>query len=490
MQHVSTHRLAYLAEPGLRHAVLRQAAAGAIGGFLVFILLEPVRRAGGGYGADLFDGISDLYMPGILFGGIVTALLVAAEELFAGSWLRLCARTLASALAGAVLGAGYSVIGQTLFDALRETLPGSALLARSLGWAIFGLGTGLSAGIASNSGQRAYQGCAGGLVGGFLAGWIFALIPEILGAGTLRLFSGFLILGTAVGVATALFEHLSRSVWLTFLSGPREGQDLLLYRDPTILGRSELVDVPLFGDLSVDRRHATLYLYPLPRIEQVGLGADLTIDGQPVRFADLRDGNVIGIGKHRLRFHHHEYRHAPPKGPVPPTAIAFEHLIGTPGAPPAPAPGGTMGSVLTANAPGFAAPVNGSPTATLLDPEPGPLAASPAGSSIGPPSGLLLRVVCGPGVGAVVPLAGEAVTLGRDSDCTVPIKAGNISRNHARIDCVDGYWLLTDLGSTNGTWLNGLRVNRAGLEPGDRIEVGGTTIRVESIGTGAERAPW
>ncbi len=490
MEFAPTSRLSYLAEPGLRQAVLRQAIAGAIGGFLVFLLLEPVRRAGGGYGADLFDGISDLYMPGILFGGIVTALLVGAEELFSGSLLRLCARTVASALAGAVLGAGYSVIGQTLFDALRETLPGSALLARSLGWAIFGLGTGLSAGIASHSGQRAYQGCAGGLVGGFLAGWIFALIPEAFGAGTLRLFTGFVILGVAVGIATALFEHLSRSVWLTFLTGSREGQDLLLYRDPVVLGRSELVDVPLFGDTSVDKRHAVILLHPSPRIEQVGEGEMLTIDGDPVSAADLLDGSVIGIGKHRLRFHHHEYRHTTPKGPVPPTAIAFEHFVGDSASQQAEAPIPLPGSGPEPVFPGLAMAHTGSPTATMLDPTPIAPATAPAGWAQGPPTGLLLRVVCGSGVGSVVPLAGEVVTLGRDSDSTIPLKASNVSRNHARIACVEGYWILTDLGSTNGTWLNGLRVNRAGLEPGDRIEVGGTTIRVESIEGGAGRAPW
>lgn len=482
MELALTRRLAYLAQPGLRQAVLRQGIAGAVAGFLVFLLLEPVRRAGGWDSNDLFDGIRHIYLPGVMFGAVITAVLVAAEELFSGSLLRLTGKAVAGALAGAVLGAGYSVIGQTFFWAIRDTVPGGSFLARSLGWALFGLGAGLSAGIAANSGKRAYHGCAGGLAGGFLAGVLFEMLSGVTGPGAPRLFTGFVILGTIVGIATALFEHLARTAWLTFLTGSREGQDVLLHKEQVVLGRDELVDVPLFGDLEVDRKHAVLVLEPQPRIELLSPGGALEVDGRSVTSADLYDGSEIRIGRHRLRFHQHEQRLSAGDGIVPPTALALNHLAGgrdNMNADPAAGPAMASMSFPEEQTVYGAYPQNGAPW-------------NPSEPALLPPVmnvPLLLRVVFGPKTGTIVPLAGEAVTMGRDSGNTIPIKDAKISRYHARVDAIEGAWVLSDLGSTNGTWLNGLRIIRAGLEPGDRIELGGVTIRVEPLEAGAAWMP-
>jgi diguanylate cyclase (GGDEF)-like protein len=74
-------------------------------------------------------------------------------------------------------------------------------------------------------------------------------------------------------------------------------------------------------------------------------------------------------------------------------------------------------------------------------------------------------------LGARVPLAGEVV-LGRDPGCTVQLPADDVSRRHARIAFDGGAHVVTDLGSTNGTWVNGVEVERHRLVPGDRIRVG------------------
>ena len=73
------------------------------------------------------------------------------------------------------------------------------------------------------------------------------------------------------------------------------------------------------------------------------------------------------------------------------------------------------------------------------------------------------------------------ISIGRASDCTIPIKDRYLSRRHAEIAPVNGSWILKDCGSANGTFLNGLRVDRdRPLHTGDRIRLGDTEILFES----------
>jgi phosphoserine phosphatase RsbU/P len=79
------------------------------------------------------------------------------------------------------------------------------------------------------------------------------------------------------------------------------------------------------------------------------------------------------------------------------------------------------------------------------------------------------------------PLQDSPISIGRSSDCSIPIKDRYLSRRHAEIVHVDGSWLLKDLGSVNGTYLNGARVERdTPLQPGDRIRLGDTEIVFET----------
>jgi pSer/pThr/pTyr-binding forkhead associated (FHA) protein len=54
-----------------------------------------------------------------------------------------------------------------------------------------------------------------------------------------------------------------------------------------------------------------------------------------------------------------------------------------------------------------------------------------------------------------------------------------VSRRHARITFRDGVWMIQDLSSTNGTTLNGERVGRATLRPGDILRLGHSLIQVD-----------
>jgi hypothetical protein len=71
-------------------------------------------------------------------------------------------------------------------------------------------------------------------------------------------------------------------------------------------------------------------------------------------------------------------------------------------------------------------------------------------------------------------------TVGRSRQCDVVLNDPNVSRQHAEIRPRGGAWVLTDLGSTNGSLLNGRRIEGPEVvKPGDEIEIGTSAIRFE-----------
>jgi hypothetical protein len=80
------------------------------------------------------------------------------------------------------------------------------------------------------------------------------------------------------------------------------------------------------------------------------------------------------------------------------------------------------------------------------------------------------RLVVGPG----------GATLGRSRQCDIVLSDPNVSRQHAEIRPRGGSWVMTDLGSTNGSRINGRPVEGSEVvRPGDEIELGSTALRFE-----------
>jgi pSer/pThr/pTyr-binding forkhead associated (FHA) protein len=79
----------------------------------------------------------------------------------------------------------------------------------------------------------------------------------------------------------------------------------------------------------------------------------------------------------------------------------------------------------------------------------------------------------GPTPGVIFPLEGDQLIIGRDPSNSVAINDAEISRKHSRLTFQGGKYVLEDLGSTNGTFVNGQRL--AGpvvLKPGDVVSLG------------------
>ena len=69
-----------------------------------------------------------------------------------------------------------------------------------------------------------------------------------------------------------------------------------------------------------------------------------------------------------------------------------------------------------------------------------------------------------------------SLVIGRSRSCELTLKSLDASRRHAEIVSVSGGYRIRDLGSTNGTFVNGDNVDERTLETGDRIEIGGEFI--------------
>ena len=79
-----------------------------------------------------------------------------------------------------------------------------------------------------------------------------------------------------------------------------------------------------------------------------------------------------------------------------------------------------------------------------------------------------------------LPLGEQTVTFGRKPESTVQLADPNVSRNHAEIRPQGNGWVLIDLGSTNGTRVNGVRVSSHELTEGDEISFGNTRVTFEA----------
>ena len=419
------------------------AAAGACAGFATFLLLDPslrdqeaARHAGGM--ADLQDGVgrafSHAIMLGCVLGASIGGALIFAEEIATGRVGRIVGRVILGAIVGTVCGGLGGISGQILFSILLVPLAfmGQAampflIVARTAGWSLVGAAAGICPGAVSRSQQRILQGSIGGALGGAAGGLLFDAIASVTQAGSVSRCVGFTLIGFAVGALVGLIEEAGKQCWLTMLTGSREGRMVILAKPATTLGRSEMADVPLFGDTGVQHAHATILLNG----NEASIRADASpvlVNDRPAMLGRLADGDVVTIGRHRIRFNSR-----PAAAPVSIDPYGQGVPLDT----------------------GFHAPAPISQMAMAR-----------------------VTVVSGPHRGAIYPIFDGAI-VGRDPRCDIVLVHDTLaSRQHARFLRDGDFWRIEDGGSANGTYVNGQRNVMFLLQPGDQITIGNSVLQI------------
>lgn len=451
--------------------------------------------------------------------GFLGLFLGSVDGVTEGSSRKLGRGMVIGAIAGVVLGwvgltAGnyaYNLLGGESGKGLGLFSFAQQVLARTVGWGFLGLGIGVGISLATESGKRIRNGAIGGLIGGLIGGFVFDMVAmassvtqgavgagQGFEAGGPSRAIGITCIGAFAGLFIALVDELMKQAWVKVLAGKNEGKDFILSKQMNILGRDERADVPLFGDNTVGGQHSAIRAEK-SRHYLIDAGTQLgtVVNGQRVAGELLlRDGDMIQIGTHRILFREKATQSKFARDPVdikkansPISNVQMPaHLC--------PYCGSTKGAdgsckcsiAPTGEMPIGASPysmppmgISGSPTAPLANiPVPGygsPMPTMQAGGGVVS----RLTIVEGQYAGKVFALSGQPVMIGRDMGCEIGLLMDNrASRNHARIAFENGAYVLYDNNSSNGTFVNNIRIAMHVLAPGDVIIVGETKFRCEA----------
>lgn len=246
---------------------------------------------------------------------------------------------------------------------------------------------------------------------------------------------------------------------LHIVAGARQGEEIPVPPGGLVIGRRRgglLLDDPL-----VSATHCRV----VPGdggavLEDLGSTNGTVVDGRAVKQARLRPGSVLTVGSHQLVL-----RAAPreaPRDPAPERPLR--------------GPGQEIAWLLDEEL--------ASARTSRLDAR----AVEPVGPELRLPPGLhaVLEVLAGPDAGRVFRLDRGSISIGRRHG-EVPLADVEVSRHHALIEIFGRRMIyVRDLGSTNGTFHNGRRVQVAPLEDGDTVGCGRSVLKLQL--SRAERA--
>lgn len=83
------------------------------------------------------------------------------------------------------------------------------------------------------------------------------------------------------------------------------------------------------------------------------------------------------------------------------------------------------------------------------------------------------------GGGDTIPLTREKLLVGRRSQCDICLRFKSVSSHHCELELREGYWHIRDLGSSNGTKVNGLRIDTKCLLPGDEVMIAKQAFNID-----------
>jgi adenylate cyclase len=226
------------------------------------------------------------------------------------------------------------------------------------------------------------------------------------------------------------------------------GPPILLLKPRLLVGRQRDCDVPLSFP-SVSARHCELELLDgFWHVRDLGSTNGTRVNGAACTAEWLLPDDVLGLSKHR-----YAVLYTPPPGRPPPRKTAPE-----------------VGARLPQPASAAA------PPAPAVRP-------APQGPAGGAPLGKL--VPCGGG--PPLPLLQPRLLVGRDAACDVLLRNPSVSGRHCLLEWAGGSWSVRDLGSKNGTRVDGVRCEEQRLPPGCTLWVG--TLRFQVVYNAPGAAP-
>jgi hypothetical protein len=285
------------------------ALIGALGGWLGWMLFGELCSKDWPWHQQALIG-------GALIGACIGFGIAGLEALMDRSALRFLRYSAVGIILGGLGGAAGMWIGDWTNKVIAESAGGSgaiavigSVIARVLGWALFGLAVGISEGVAAGSHRKITYGAIGGSLGGALGGLVFGTLMAAFQPGeTAYLWGqalGLLILGALIGALRALVEEVLKPAAIRVILGWQEGREYPVVKERTLLGRDESADILLLRDMAVAKRHALLHrngprfwLQRLDATPQDTRVNDAAVEGE----LPLTHGDRIQLGATVIRF--------------------------------------------------------------------------------------------------------------------------------------------------------------------------------------------
>ncbi len=380
-----------------------------------------------------------------ILGGMLALALVLAQARLTRS--RLGKIEAIAVVTGIGLGALAGVAGQGAFALLAVEGKTALAFGRLLGWTLLGTSAGTALAW-SLPNVRRLPILLGGATGGIIGAVAFT-VGVYFGGQMAGRWAGAMAIGAGVGLMIALAEVAARRAWISVSFGPVDTYDLALGELPVAVGsdRSCRAFVPAIEPVAARYgfQNGTAFL-SLP-------------DG---RREPLSDGDSRAYGKARITLHLE--RGTATTSPAVNAPLPFDIpgiQVTLPG--------------VQATAPGVQAPVPVIPPV----PQQVPLPPVPAPGPVKLPPSLRFKWE-----GGEFPVSIEQgkYSLGRAPDNDIILGASSVSSHHARLELRGGRWILTDLGSTNGTFLEETRLQAHIPTPipvGQSIRLGAMMCRFE-----------
>jgi hypothetical protein len=419
------------APPILNKASLYAALAGAVGGFVSFLVGEVVNSLLGGDGAQpalqlVFGSAAWSGAIGLVIGCAI--LIYDNSQSLRGQWHRDLVQAAALFFGLSFLG---GAAGQISYSFVQNSL------TRGVGWALMGVSIGVGMGLLRRDMTQAVRGAVGGAIGGFGGGLIFDSLANWSGTdGRLSRVVGQILMGALIALMMRVVQDAFKSAWLLGISsGPFEGKEYPLNTARVSVGRAAYNDISLFREESTPPHVGALTFYEDNWWWQ---GENIGINGISQSGAVLNSGDTLQIGATSFRFQTRSV-----KNPV----VAQGGM--------APVPPYT---------PPIPAYSSAAPTA------------APVAQNFGLmlPSGQLLNF----------PPSLTSVHVGRSSQNQLVLPESTVSSNHAVFHLVPGRLSITDHSSTNGTFVNGTKLTPGFTQPlnvGDHVRFGTLETVVRSV---------